>query len=474
MTEVKEAQVQTSSSSDEVMAAPTEVLSTLDREGKRRWITPRLSLGSHWRRRRVIAYVLMIVFVAIPHVRVAGKPAFLIDIIDREITLLGHTFLPSDSILLALFLFCILLSIVTVTAVAGRMWCGWACPQTVYMEFLFRPIDRMFFGTRGKGGRPKKSISSTRSIARIVVYIVLSLVLAHSFLAYFVPTNELAQWVRQSPIENPLTFLVMVMTTMLVLFDFLFFREQMCTLACPYGRLQSVMLDKHSLVVAYDKKRGEPRCKGKRSENSEAGDCVDCHRCVVVCPTGIDIRDGLQMECINCTQCIDACDDVMKKVGLPTGLIRYGSQAEMEGKSKKLLRPRTVIYPSLLAIAFGVLGLVLVLQSSIELRSVRGKGAPYYVESNKIVTNTFQIRIVNRTRKPGRYDMNITHSAPIELEIADRDEIDLDAGQSTVVPIVVSFHPSLTSNDGNERIQLDVSDQYGEHNSLSLRLLGPR
>ncbi len=197
----------------------------------------------------------------------------------------------------------------------------------------------------GKGGKPKREVTGGWAVARFLVYLVLCMALAHTFLAYFVGTDRLAQWIRSSPIEHPTAFLVMGGTTVAMMFDFLFFREQLCLIACPYGRFQSVMLDRQSLIVAYDGNRGEPRKKGKHTAGDDAGDCVDCNQCVVVCPTGIDIRDGLQMECINCTQCIDACDTVMDRVGKPKGLIRYSSQDALAGKPPKLFRVRTFALP---------------------------------------------------------------------------------------------------------------------------------
>ena len=259
-----------------LLPAPEHVLSTLEQDGSRRWMRPRLSMGSFWKARRMVAYVLMAVFVAIPHIQIAGKPMVLLDIAAREFTILGFTFLPTDTLLLALFMLSVFLTVVLVTAITGRAWCGWACPQTVYMEYLFRPIDRFFEGTVGKGGKAKSDMSGWRSLARIGVYVELSMFLAHTFLAYFVGVERLSQWVQSSPLQHPLAFVVMAATTIAMLFDFLFFREQMCTLACPYGRFQSVMLDPDSMIVGFDYNRGEPRKKGRRNPGRQR--CWRLHR----------------------------------------------------------------------------------------------------------------------------------------------------------------------------------------------------
>ncbi|MCC9641487.1 cytochrome c oxidase accessory protein CcoG [Rhodopirellula sp. JC740] len=473
-----------SSGASEALLEPEEhVLSTLEADGSRRWLRPKLSMGEWWKRRRVVAYVLMVVFVAIPHLRVNGKPLILLDIAAREFTILGKTFYPTDTLVLALFMLSVFVSIVLITAITGRAWCGWACPQTVYMEFLFRPIDRFFEGTKGKGGKPAQGVSPLWQIARLGVYLLLCMFLAHTFLAYFVGTERLAQWVRTSPIEHPSAFLVMAGTTGLMLFDFLFFREQLCLIACPYGRFQSVMLDEQSKIVAYDPVRGEPRIKGKRTHDDQsgqdtvrgkpAGDCVDCHQCVVVCPTGIDIRDGLQMECINCTQCIDACDDVMKKVGKPLGLIRYSSQDAIARKPKKLLRARTIIYPIILVGVFSGLAMAISSKSGFDARILRGRGAPFTLMGAKEVSNAFNVRLVNRTGEEQTYHLASLHDE-VEVEIIDEDKLTLPPGESTLLPIRLNFPSYLTLNDGNESIELQVSDQSDNERTLSIKVLGPR
>ena len=457
-----------------LLPAPEHVLSTLEHDGSRRWMRPRLSMGGFWKARRVVAYILMAVFVAIPHIHVAGKPLILLDIVAREFTILGFTFLPTDTLLLALFMLSVFLGIVLVTAITGRAWCGWACPQTVYMEYLFRPIDRLFEGTVGKGGKAKRDMSGWRSVARVGVYLVLSMFLAHTFLAYFVGVERLSVWVRSSPLQHPMAFFVMAGTTVAMLFDFLFFREQLCTLACPYGRFQSVMLDPNSLIVGYDFNRGEPRRKGKRSTNeANIGDCVDCGQCVVVCPTGIDIRDGLQMECINCTQCIDACNDVMQRVGKPTGLIRYTSQNSLEGKSNKLIRGRTIIYPLILVGVLVGLGFAVASKTGFDARVIRGKGNPFSFDANRNVMNPFSIRLVNRTDETQTYTMSFEDSS-LTLEVVDETDLQIPAGKTRLVPIVVRFHPSLTDGDGNERVTLTIRDGNDRENQLQFRVLGPR
>ncbi len=456
-----------------LLPAPEHVLSTLEKDGTRRWMRPKLSKGQWWHRRRVVAYILMMVFITVPYLRIGGKPLIRLDIAAREFTIFGHTFLPTDTLLLALAMLSAFVSIVFITTVVGRAWCGWACPQTVYIEFLFRPIDRLFDGTAGKGGAGKP-LSVPKRILKFVVYTAIIMVLAHTFLAYFIGTEKLALWVRSSPFQHPTAFLVMATTTLLLMYDFMIFREQTCLIACPYGRFQSVMLDQQSMIVAYDHNRGEPRKKGKHLEGEKAGHCVDCNQCVAVCPTGIDIRNGLQMECINCTQCIDACDHVMEKVGYPKGLIRYTSQDALAKKPIRFLRARTLLYPVLLVGLLTGLALAVSTKYGFDARMIRGKGAPFTLVETGVISNSFNMRLVNRTDSTQRYEFKVLKPEGVEIEIVDDSTTELVAGATSMVPIRFRFPSHLTMQGGNCVTQLEVVDQSEHRHELEFKLLGPR
>lgn len=446
----------------------------MNEDGSRRWIRPKPSSGEWWTRRRVVAYVLMVVYLSIPHIRFHGKPLILLDAPRREFTLFGYTFLPTDTLLLMLLLGILILAVFSFSALFGRVWCGWGCPQTVWMEYLFRPIERLFEGGRVGSMNIDKSGShfTPRRLAKFAVYFVIALVLAHTFLAYFVGVDQLKIWVTRSPIEHPSSFAVMAVTTILVFLDFSYFREQTCTIACPYGRWQSALLDKSSLIVAYDYNRGEPRMKGGKDRPQNAGDCIDCAACVNTCPTGIDIRDGLQMECIHCTQCIDACDAIMASVNKPKGLIRYTSREILSGERRHIVRPRTIAYPIALALLLSVFVWQLSAKEVADITLLRSISAPFTEEPDGRISNQVRLRIANRSGMDRRYR--------IELLGAE--------GGQVIVPVnplpVAKDHTETTSmfvildrgtfQNGQHEIRVRVSDGEEYAKEFTYQLLGPK
>ena len=458
------------------------VLSTINADGSRRWIKPRPSRGRFWNRRRALGYALIALFTLIPYLRIAGRPMVQLDIGRRVFSLFGAVFFPTDTLILALLVVSFFLSIFLLTALFGRVWCGWGCPQTVYMEFLFRPIERLFEGEPGK----KRRTAAWRKPAKWATYLILCVYLAHTFLAYFVGVDQLKVWITRSPFEHPAPFLVMAVTTALMMFDFCFFREQTCLVACPYGRFQSVLLDRNSLIVTYDPGRGEPRGRKKRKpagdvslavvEAPPQGDCIDCHKCVTTCPTGIDIRDGLQMECVHCTQCIDACDDVMDKIGRPRGLIRYSSQARIEGEKQKFLRPRVLIYPLLLALMLAGLGMVLGARQAAEVTVIRSRGGlPYFrvVEpTGDQIGTRLSVRIRNRTDKPVDYAFALDDLPGGVISRAE-GPVHIEPFGLATAEMVLLLPPQAYDEHGRREVALTVTGSDGFSTQVRYGLIGP-
>jgi cytochrome c oxidase accessory protein FixG len=445
------------------------VLSTLNQDGTRHYIRPKLARGRFLTRRRVVGFALIALFVLLPRLRIDGHPALLIDVLSRELHVFGAMFEASDGIALALLGLTIVAAIFLVTALFGRVWCGWGCPQTVYLELVFRPIERLFEGSRGQRS------TKLRRTLKWVGFSAVSFTLSNVFLAYFVGTARLERWVFGSPADHPLGFAVVLGVAGLVLLDFGWFREQMCIVACPYGRLQSVLIDRQSSIVGYDASRGEPRGKPKKKlpmlgEAPKLGDCVDCGACVAVCPTGIDIRNGLQMECIGCTQCIDACDTVMDKLQRKRGLIRYTSQDELAGKGRQLLRARTIAYPVLLAIAAGALALTVTRRASTELWVEHTNGPAFVELPNGQISSAARVKVENKDDKSRRYHLRLVDSPGAVLR--SQEAWTIEAHKSFALPLFIDV-PRASFVGGKRRVYLSVHDTSGFERIITLTLLGP-
>jgi cytochrome c oxidase accessory protein FixG len=386
-------------------------------DGKREAIVPLDVRGRFIRARRVVFAALMAVYIAIPFAIIGGHPAVHLDVPGRRFFLLGGSFNAQDVWMVALLVLAFLFSLLLVTAWRGRLWCGWACPQTVFLEGLYRPIERLFEGSRSRrlraAGHPRGAGDVARSVGKHASFVALSLLLGHAALIPFVPLGTMPALFRDGPGAHPLAFAWAMALSALFYFDFSWFREQFCLVLCPYGRLQSVLHDNDSIIIGYDTHRGEPRAPIRRpalriAEEAPrpAGDCIDCKKCVWACPTGIDIRNGFQMECIACAQCIDVCDEVMDKVARPRGLIRTASLNQLEGKPSRVARPRLFIY----AILAGVTALAFVasvaLRTPFEANVLRPVGVPWALEGTR-VRNQVQVHLVNKRSDARRYQLTI-------------------------------------------------------------------
>ena len=430
------------------MANPTpslDRLASLDAEGKRKFIYPADVKGRLNTIRRVVFAVLGTVLVGLPWVNVAGRPAVLLDIPRRQFFLFGKIFFATDAWMLFFVVSGLGFTLLAATAVFGRVWCGFACPQTVFVDGWYRKIERWIEGTREERIKLEKApwglSKIAKKTAKHALYVISSLAIAHAILGFFFPVRTLFSMVIAGPGQHLEAFVWTMAVAGLFYFDFGWFREQFCIIMCPYGRLQSALTDEDTINVAYDVKRGEPRGKLKVLGN---GDCVDCKRCVNVCPTGIDIRQGLQLECIGCTACMDACDEIMVKVGKPVGLIRMASERNLAGEKTRWIRPRTIAY----AVA-GLVGLTVATfaiggEKGFSATVLRPTGAPYAVDDGTI-RNVVRLRLANKagTQTTLRIDPAATKAT---LVIPQREVVVPPMG-TVEVPLIATVPTSAFEGD---------------------------
>jgi cytochrome c oxidase accessory protein FixG len=375
-------------------------VTSINEDGSRFVIHPADVMGRYTRWRRIAALFLIGVYMLLPWIPVNGYPAVFLDVIERRFHLFGFTLAAQDLWLLFFLVSGLAFFLFYITTFLGRVWCGWACPQTVFLEHVFRRVERWI---EGDSAARKKLDSAPLSGGKVFkrglklgIYLILSAGIAHMFLAYFISIPQLWEWIHESPFEHWKPFVFVVASTVAIFLNFTWFREQLCIVICPYGRFQSVLVDDESLNIAYDYERGNPPGHAK---DESAGDCIDCRRCIQVCPTGIDIRNGLQLECIGCAACVDACDEIMDKVKRPHGLIRYASDRNLEGFKSKFLRPRTVLYTALLFLGITVAGFSFSTIEPVVGMTTRMPGVPFYITDTHI-RNQYQIRLINKDSKP--------------------------------------------------------------------------
>lgn len=377
-------------------------LATVDKDGKRIWLYPRKPKGSFYNKRIIATIVFLIIFFAGPLVKIGGQPLLMFNILERKFVILGQLFLPQDFVIFGLGMITFFVFIILFTVVYGRIWCGWLCPQTVFMEMIFRPIENYF---EGDGRNQKKFDDASwdatkifKKTAKHLIYIVFSAVIAHVTMAYLVGIEQTIEIVTSPPSEHLAGFIGIIAFTGIFYFVFAKLREQVCIAICPYGRLQGVLVNQQTSAIMYDYRRGEPKARLKKNEERTGkGDCIDCNLCVQVCPMGIDIRHGIQLECTNCTACIDACDDVMDKISKPRGLVRYASAESIEtGKEFKFTK-RAWAYSFVLLLLMFLEGYLLFSRNAIETTVLRVPGQMYQEQPNGIISNLYNGQIVNKT-----------------------------------------------------------------------------
>lgn len=383
-------------------------IGTITEEGKRNYIHPKKPKGKFTKYRTYVSWLLLVILVLLPFIKVNGNQFILINVLERKFNIFGQPFWPQDFHLLVLSMLIGVVFIILFTVIFGRIFCGWVCPQTIFMEMVFRKIEYWIEGDRHKqiklSNQPWNGEKIRKKTLKWFIFFVISFLISNVFLAYIIGSDKLLLYIKEGPVQHMGTLIPLLVFTAIFFFIFAWFREQVCIIVCPYGRLQGVLLDKNSIVVAYDHKRGESekgRKKFRKGEDRDElgyGDCIDCNQCVVVCPTGIDIRNGTQLECVNCTACIDACDEVMDKTGFDTGLIRYASEQNIVKGEKFKFDMRIKAYSAVLAVLVGVFITLIFLRTDIEATVLRLPGQMFTTTENT-VKNVYTFKLINKTNK---------------------------------------------------------------------------
>ncbi len=392
-------------------------IATVDEKGKRIWVYPKKPSGHFHNLRVIVSIALLAILFGLPFIKVGGDPLLLIDVFERRFIIFGIHLWPQDFHIVALSMISLVVFIVLFTVVFGRVWCGWACPQTIFMEMVFRKVEYWIEGDANKqrklNAAPWNQEKIFKKGAKHVIFILISLIISHTFLSYIIGIDKLQAIVSQPPGENLLGFIALMVFTGLFYMVFAFLREQICVAVCPYGRLQGVFLGNNSIAVMYDWLRGEPRGRLKKGKiQDDKGDCIDCKMCVYACPTGIDIRNGTQLECVNCTACIDACDVVMDKIERPRGLIRYASHSSIEEGKEKIFTARVMGYAAVLTLLVSVVAFMLFTRTDVEATVLKVPGQLYQEQPNERISNLYNIQFINKANR----------EMPLELRIKDHPE----------------------------------------------------
>lgn len=457
-------------------------IGTVSEDGKRVWIFPKKPSGRYFEKRKVVSYLLIVFLFAAPFIKIHGNQFLLFNVIDRKFNIFGFPFWPQDFYLIVISIIIGVVFITFFTVAFGRIFCGWICPQTIFMEMVFRRIEFWIDGDRGAQMRLKKQAWNGEKIRKRAlkwsIFFLISFLIANVFLAYIIGSDEVLKLIKEGPTANVGTLIGLLIFTSVFYFVFTWFREQVCIIACPYGRLQGVLLDNKSVIVAYDYVRGEGengRAKLKKNIDRVAegfGDCIDCRQCVNVCPTGIDIRNGTQLECVNCTACIDECDHMMDKAGFPRGLIRYASEDEIAKNEKFRFTPRMKGYTAVLAILTGVLLGLLFLRTDVEATILRLPGQTFE-HKGEMISNVYTYKILNKTVK----DFDNLHfklaSPEGEVKVVGNPSISVPKEELAQGTLFVEIHPAfLESHRTKIKIQVYEGDKLIQ--TTSTNFLSPR
>jgi cytochrome c oxidase accessory protein FixG len=410
--------------SDKQKESFRDSIATINKEGDRAWIFPTKPFGKYFNLRTYLTWLYLIVFFTVPFIKYNGEPLFLFNVSEKKFILFGSIFWAQDFFIFGLGMLIFIVFIALFTVVFGRLFCGWACPQTIFMEMIFRKIEYWIEGDANYQKALKKAPWNAdkikKRVLKFLAFYSISFIICITLLSYVISVDHVYPIIKNAS-ENIGAFIGIFLFTTVFFFVYWWFREQVCLIVCPYGRMQGVLLDKNSVVVAYDYVRGEDRHKFKKNEVRTGGDCIDCNLCVKVCPTGIDIRNGTQLECISCTACIDACDHMMDSVGLEKGLIRYDSENGIKDKVKLTFTTRMKAYTAVLLVLIGVETVLLTTRSDYDATILRAKGMLYQEQPNDQLSNLFTIKLVNKTRENLPVDLKVENFKDYKIQLIGKN-----------------------------------------------------
>ncbi|NTS41679.1 cytochrome c oxidase accessory protein CcoG [Flavisolibacter sp. BT320] len=451
-------------------------IATVNAQGKRNFLFPKKPKGKLYNLRTMATVLYLAVFFTLPFIKVDGEPLFLFHVIERKFIFFGQIFWPQDFFIFAIGLLTFIVFISVFTVVFGRAFCGWACPQTIFMEMIFRKIEYWLDGDAQAQRRlremPWNGYKIRKRAVKMAVFYAISFLIANFFLSYIIGMDQLKVMVKNGIFQHYVTFLSLMGFSTVFFFVFYWFREQVCLVVCPYGRLQGVLLDKKSMVVAYDYGRGEPRGKLKKAElDLSQGDCIDCFACVRVCPTGIDIRNGTQLECVNCTACIDACDDIMTKINKPLGLIRIDSEENIATGKKNKFNWRVAAYSAVLVLLLCFLGFLVASRTDVDATVLRTPGQIYQTLPDGRIANLYSIKLANKTRK----------DVPLTLKLEDLEgEVQVIGNKLTVAgesyyqsPFFIKITPDQLSKR-KTKIRIGVYQDHKRIEVTETTFMAPR
>jgi len=451
-------------------------LATADKSGRRIWMYPVKPTGELYRARTVVSVFLLAFLFSAPFIKLGEHPLLQFDIIHRQFYIFGIVFWPQDLYLFVLATITFVVFVILFTAVFGRLFCGWICPQTIFMEMVFRKIEQFFEGNgpkqRAFDRRPMDAGKFFRKALKHSLFLGISFLIGNTFLAYIIGADALFGIITDPPSQHVTGLTAMLLFTLVFYWVFAWFREQVCTMVCRYGRLQSVLLDSNSIVVAYDYRRGEKRGPLERGESLDSrGHCIDCEACVRVCPTGIDICNGTQLECINCTACIDACNRVMERMKLPTGLIRYSSErAIKEGRGFRLTG-RIAIYSIVLVILLSVMSILMLSRTEVEATILRATGQLYQETDDGTIRNLYSIKLVNKTDRDIRIDLQLKSPAGSITPVGG--DMMIPAGELLEAAFFVDINKAQLFT-ASTLIRIDVVSNTTVLDEITTTFMGPK